>query len=224
MITYYFHVTKDSRIKYKFEENLFALQGNLLIIDFKTARILSDKINVVRRAEGKYELQVTAGQINALGLLHEIFHLLIRNYEENNKKGIFRDGIDYLKKNLTEDELDKTLLKFVEEFPPLSVYQNKVKAIDYLKGKTEKKDNREIILEELIILNLENINPAIHQLKELYTDENLTKETKYKDIIEHTELFFESEPKIGGFNLISFLRKPIIQSPYNIEEQRTLLA
>ena len=56
-------------------------------------------------------------------------------------------------------------------------------------------------------------------LKNLYTDENLTKETKYKDIIEHTELFFESEPKIGGFNLISFLRKPIIQSPYNIEEQ-----
>ena len=89
MITYYFHVTKDSRIKYKFEENLFALQGNLLISDFTTARILSDKINVVRRAEGKFELQVTAGQINALGLLHEIFHLLIRKYEENKFKGIW---------------------------------------------------------------------------------------------------------------------------------------
>ena len=126
MITYYFHVTKDSRIKYKFEENLFALQGNLLISDFTTARILSDKINVVRRAEGKFELQVTAGQINALGLLHEVFHLLIRKYEGENKKGVFRDGIDYLKNNLTEEELDKTLLKFVEEFPPLPVYQNKL--------------------------------------------------------------------------------------------------
>ncbi len=219
MITYYFHVTKDSRIKYKFEENLFALQGNLLISDFKTARILSDKINVVRRDEGKFKLQVTAGQINALGLLHEVFHLLIRKYEGENKKGVFRDGIDYLKYNLTEEELDKTLLKFVEEFPPLPVYQNKIKAIEYLNGKTENKDNREIILEELIILNLENINPATYQLKELYTDENLSKETKYKEIIEQTELFFESEPKIGGFNLISFLRKPIIQSPYNIEEQ-----
>ncbi len=219
MITYYFHVTKDSRIKYKFEENLFALQGNLLISDFKTARILSDKINVVRRDEGKFELQVTAGQINALGLLHEVFHLLIRKYEGENKKGVFRDGIDYLKNNLTEEELDKTLLKFVEEFPPLPVYQNKIKAFEYLNGKTENKDNREILLEELIILNLENINPATYQLKELYTDENLSKETKYKKLIEQTELFFESEPKIGGFNLISFLRKPIIQSPYNIEEQ-----
>jgi len=219
MITYYFHVTKDSRIKYKIEENLFSLKGNLVISDFRTARLLSEKINAIRRDEGKFELQVTAGQINALGLLHEIFHLLIRKYEEGNNKGVFKNGIDYLKNNLTEEELDKTLLKFVEEFPPLPVYQNKVKAIEYLNGKTENKDNREILLEELIILNLENINPATHQLKELYTDEKLTKETRYKEIIEHTELFFESEPKIGGFNLLSFLRKPIIQSPYNIEEQ-----
>ncbi|MFZ1517157.1 MAG: alpha-amylase family glycosyl hydrolase [Ignavibacteriaceae bacterium] len=219
MITYYFHVTKDSRIKYKIEENLFSLNGNLVISDFRTARLLSEKINAVRRDEGKFELQVTAGQINALGLLHEIFHLLIRKYEEDNNKGVFKNGIDYLKNSLTEEELDKTLLKFVEEFPPLPVYQNKINAIEYLNGKTENKDNREILLEELIILNLENINPATHQLKELYTDEKLTKETKYKEIIEHTELFFENEPKIGGFNLLSFLRKPIIQSPYNIEEQ-----
>lgn len=219
MITYYFHVSKDSRIKYKIEDNLFSLKGNLVISDFKTARILSEKINSVRKDEGRFELQVTAGQINALGLLHEIFHLLIRKYEADNNKGVFKNGIDYLKNNLTEEELDKTLLKFVEEFPPLPVYQNKVKSIEYLNGKTENKTNREILLEELIILNLENINPATHQLKELYTDEKLTKETKYKEIIEQTEIFFENEPKIGGFNLISFLRKPIIQSPYNIEEQ-----
>lgn len=89
MITYYFHVTKDSRIKYKFEENLFALQGNLLISDFKTARILSDKINVVRRAEGKFELQVTAGQINALGLLHEVFIFLYEFMKEKIRKVFF---------------------------------------------------------------------------------------------------------------------------------------
>ena len=52
---------------------------------------------LIRRDEGKFELQVTAGQINALGLLHEIFHLLIRKYEENNNKGVFRNRIDYLK-------------------------------------------------------------------------------------------------------------------------------
>ena len=152
MITYYFHVTKDSRIKYQIEENLFSLKGNIVISDFHSARLLSEKINNVRRNEGKFEQQVTAGQINALGLLHEIFHLLIRKYEENNKKGVFKDGIDFLRNKLTEDELEKTLLKFIEEFPPLTVYQNKVSAKEYFNGKTDNKDNREILLEELIIL------------------------------------------------------------------------
>ena len=110
MITYYFHVTKDSRIKYKIEENLFSVKGNLIISDFRTARLLSEQINIVRRNEGKFDLQVTAGQINALGLLHEVFHLLIRKYEETNNKSVFNKGIDYLKNNLTADELDKTLL------------------------------------------------------------------------------------------------------------------
>ncbi len=219
MITYYFHITKDSRIKYKIEENLFSVSGNLIVQDFRTARLLSEKINTVRRGEGSFELQVTAGQINALGLLHEIFHLLIRKYEERNDKNIFKNSLDYLKNSLTENELDKTLLKFVEEFPPVPVYQNKVKPVEYLKGRTNEKENREIILEELIILNLENINPATHQLKELYTDEKLANQTKYKEVIEQTELFFENQPRIGGINLISFLRTPIIESPYNIEEQ-----
>lgn len=219
MITYYFHIAKESRIKYSIDQNLFAAKGNLIIADFPTARLISEKINSVRRSEGKFDLQVTAGQINALGLLHEVFHLLIRKYEENNNANVFKNNIDYLKNKLTETELDKTLLKFVEEFPPLVVYQNKISAFDYLNSKTENKDNREIILEELIVLHLENINPATYQLKELYDDEKLIVETSYKEIIEQTELFFESEPKISGFNLISFLRKPIIQSPYNIEEQ-----
>lgn len=219
MITYYFHVTKESRIKYNIEENLFSLKGNLIISDFRTARLLSDKINSVRKNEGKYDQLVTAGQINALGLLHEVFHLMIRKYEENNKQGVFRESIEYLKQKINEDDLDKTLLKFVEEFPPLPVYQNKINPVDYLNGRTNDKDNREITLEELIILNFENINPATHQLKEIYTDEKLVKETKYRKVIEETELFFESTPKIGGYNLISFLRRPIIHSPYNIEEQ-----
>ena len=135
MITYYFHVTKDSRIKYSIEENLFSSKGNIVIADFNTARLLSEKINSVRRIEGKFELQVTAGQINALGLLHEIFHLLIRKYEENNNKNVFKNSIEFLQKNLSKEELDKTLLKFIDEFPPLDVYLNKVNGIDYLKGK-----------------------------------------------------------------------------------------
>ncbi|MEJ5263165.1 MAG: alpha-amylase family glycosyl hydrolase [Ignavibacterium sp.] len=221
MITYYFHVARESRIKYQFEDNLFSLQGDLIVADFKTARLLSEKINQIRKAEGRHSELVTAGQINALGLLHEIFHLLIRRYEENENPGVLRRSIEYLKATLTEDELEKTLLKFVEEFPPLPVYQNKISAKEFLNSFTESKSNREIILEEIILLNIENINPAAHQLRELFSDEKLVKETSYKTLIETTEKFFESEKPVGGagLNLISFLKKPVITNPYNIELQ-----
>lgn len=221
MITYYFHVAKESRIKYQFEDNLFSLQGDLIVADFKTARLLSERINQIRKEEGRHSELVTAGQINALGLLHEIFHLLIRRYEENENPGVLRRSIDFLKETLSEDELEKTLLKFIEEFPPLPVYQNKISAKEFLNSFTESKSNREIILEEIILLNIENINPAAHQLRELFSDEKLAKETSYKTLIETTEKFFESEKPVGGagLNLISFLKKPVVTNPYNIELQ-----
>lgn len=221
MITYYFHVSKQSRIKYQFEENLFSLQGDLIINNFNTARILSDKINKVRLNEGKSNELITAGQLNALGLLHEIFHLMLRKYEENENPGVFQRTIEFLKSSISEDQLENTMLKFVEEFPPLQVYQNKLTAKEYLNSKTETKSNKEIILEEIILLNIENINPATYQLKELYSDEKLAKETSYKNLIENTEKFFETEKPVGygGLNLISFLRKPVIANPNNIDLQ-----
>ncbi|MCX8106790.1 MAG: alpha-amylase family glycosyl hydrolase [Ignavibacterium album] len=221
MITYYFHVSAESRKKYQFEENLFSLQGDLIVSDFSTARRLADKINGIRKNEGRHSELVTAGQINALGLLHEIFHLLIRRYEEYENPGVIQRSINFLKQSLSDDELETTMLKFVEEFPPLPVYQKKISAKDYLNGKTGNKQNREIILEEIILLNLENINPATRQLDELYSDEKLAKETSYKNLIEHTEKFFESEKPVGdgGLNLIAFLKKPVITNPFDISSQ-----
>ncbi|MFO7526529.1 MAG: alpha-amylase family glycosyl hydrolase [Ignavibacteriaceae bacterium] len=221
MITYYFHVSKESRIKYEFEESLFSVTGDLIIKDAKTARILTERINKKRRDEGKNDQLITVGQLNALGLMHEIFHLLIRRYEETENPGVFGRNLEFLDGSLTSDEVDKILLTFVEEFPPLPVYKDHVTPHEYLKGSTENKTNREIILEELILLNLENLNLSTNQLKELYSDEKLVKNTKYNHLIETTEKFFENEIPVGegGLNLFSFLRKPITSSPYNIHEQ-----
>ncbi|WP_304131671.1 alpha-amylase family glycosyl hydrolase [Ignavibacterium album] len=221
MVIYNFHVSAESRKKYHLEENLFSLLGDLIVADFNTARLLADKINKIRKEEGRHSELVTAGQINALGLLHEIFHLLIRKYEENENPGVIQRSIDYLKQSLSETELDKTMLKFVEEFPPLAVYQNKISPNEFINGKTENKLNREIILEEIILLHLENINPATRQLNELYSDEKLIKETSYKTLIEQTEKFFEHEKPVGvgGLNLISYLKKPFVTNPFDIALQ-----
>ena len=97
MIKFDFHISRTAREKYNIEQSLFSLIGKVILADYQQARILSDKINSVRRTEGNADQFVTAGQINALGLLHEIFHLLMRRYEENDNPGVFAKAINNLK-------------------------------------------------------------------------------------------------------------------------------
>ena len=220
-IRYNFHVSKIARIKYNFDKSLFSINGDLIIADFRQARILSQKINAKRKSEGDSAGFVTSGHLNALGLLHEIFHYLIRIYEDVENPGVLDRGIKYLLTHIEEKELNKVLLGYVNEFPPLEVFKGKITPEEYLNGNTEGKLNKEIILEELIILQLENSNPATISLEELYSDKPLTKKSRYIETLGVTEQFFITEKSFGSENLplLQFLRKPIVTSPYNIEGQ-----
>ncbi len=215
MIKFNFHVSRHTRKKYDLEDSLFSIEGKVIIANSYQARIMSEKINIIRRAEGKSNQQVTPGQVNGLGLLHEILHFMIRYYEEKENPGVFTRSINYLKSKLG-DNLAKVLNEFVNEFPPLDVYRNKITAEDYINGSTGSKSNAEIILEEIILLSIENINPATIQLKELYDDSPLVKKSDYKNLINETEKFFEKEKPIASLPLISFLRTPILSSPDSI--------
>ena len=221
MIKFDFHISKAAREKYKIEKSLFSVAGKVILADYQQARLLSEKINSKRREEGNADQFVTAGQINAVGLLHEIFHLLIRKYEEGDNPGVFGKAIHHLKNEISENGFEKTLLAFVEEFPPLPVYNNILSSEEYLRRSTSGKPNREIILEEIILLHMENSNPASANLRELYADDNLALKTNYKQLIEKTETFFDNEipSRLGGLPLFKLLRKPISTSPYDLEKQ-----
>ena len=217
----FFHISKNARGKYQIEDEFYSIRGNLIITSGANARKLANKINNTRQSEGKTDQFVSAGQINTLGLLHEIFHFLIRYYEENENPGVFARGINHLKNNLKEKELTSVLSEYINQFPPLEVYKGKVSANNYLNGTTSGKPNKEIILEEIILLNLENINPATSQLEELYSEKPLKGKTKYQDLLNHLETFFSYEKPFGpeSLPLIHFLRKPILVSPYNLDGQ-----
>ncbi len=221
MAKFEFHVSKKSRDKYKIEHSLFSINGDLVIADFKQARILANKINNTRKESGDSRNMTSPGQINALGLIHEIFHFLIRIYEVNINPGVFGVALSNLISSIGEDEVERILTEHIREFPPSEVYKGKLSVYDYLAGYTDNKPNREIILEELILLNLENNNPAALQLEELYTDDHLAQGTKYPGLIERVNEFFASQKPFGPDNIpiIEFLKKPIISSPYNLEGQ-----
>jgi glycosidase len=221
MTNHDFHISKSTRIKYKFDDSFYSLNGNLIIVNSQAARYISDKINEVRKNEGAYDQLTTAGEINALGVLHEIYHYLLNQYVKKENPGVIKRSIDFIKSALSEKKLNKVLVKFVEEFPPLDVYKGKTKTEAYLNGKTGNTPNKELILEELIILHIENTNPAAARLNELFSDKILTENTPYNEVIKRTEEFFDKEKPtgFGGLHLFSMLRKPISSSPYNLEAQ-----
>lgn len=215
------HINISSRKKYQIEDSLFSTIGNLIIADFTQARIVSERINSVRRNEGRFSEQITPGQINALGLIHEIYHLIIRQYEEDENPGIFGRTLEKIKLSLDEKNLDEVLLSFVEEFPPISVYKSELTPAEFLNSASGSKSNREIILEELILLHIENTNPAARPLDELYSDRTIKEKTRYSELLELIEKHFEEEKPVGKekISLFAFLRKPIVANPFDIEAQ-----
>jgi len=215
-----FHVSRKARGKYQFEDQLFTATGSVVFADFHGARLFAQKMNEKRDLANHPEQAVKAGQINAMGLIDEILHIVIAHYRKQVKPQVFREALDWLLNKHGEEPIEKALLKFLDEFPPLEVYKGKIAPQLYLQGLTAGVSNRELVLEEMLLLWLANLNPAFSPFLELFDDEALEKETAYLSIVQSLHEFFESQPKFGaGFNLIDFLRRPAKSSPFSLEEQ-----
>ena len=79
-----FHVLRQARQKYQFDETLFATDGRVVLSDFSAARRFAEQIYAV---SGRL---VPASDIYALGLMDEILHLIIRQFEKQNPGVITR--------------------------------------------------------------------------------------------------------------------------------------
>ncbi|MGK2850540.1 MAG: hypothetical protein ACSLFN_06490, partial [Candidatus Limnocylindrales bacterium] len=69
-----FHVRRTARERYAIVDVLLGLRGDLLITDLAAIRRLAARMNADRPPGGA---PVAAGEIGALGLIHEVGHLLI---------------------------------------------------------------------------------------------------------------------------------------------------
>ena len=214
-VTYYLHTAAEARKKYEISEALFSITGRLIITNSPLARQLAENINKVREKENDPQNLVTPGLINAAGLLHEIFHFIIRKYETEENPGVLKRGLDTLAAKLGEEELNKVFLAFAQNFPAPTVYNGELTPEQYLNGLTEGRSNYEIIFEEMILLELENINPSLKKLTELFDNTPLKVTTPYTLFVSASEEFFQKEKplSIEGLPLIEALKKPILANP-----------
>jgi glycosidase len=197
-----FHVRRTARERYGIDDDLFGLRGDLAVADLAAIRLLSARMNAERPPEAP---GISAGEIGALGLLHEIGHLLVTKQAARGTTmaSAMRDV-----RRLLHDDLDRLLDRYGAAFP----------------GVGDRPEPPAVRLEELLLTRISNENPAIGALHELVDDRVLAEGTRYAEAIEGLEAAFAAgEPLDLGdgttASLVELLRAPARHAPTSFAGQ-----
>ena len=170
-----FHVRREPRDRYAVSGSLIGTRGDLVVTDTTGIRRLAGRMNA-DRAGGAPSVQ--AGEIGALGLLHEIGHLLVARYESSRRPGAMTAALATLDATLGADS--RSLLdRFGQAFP----------------GPRPEPEAPAERLEELLLTRISNENPALGPLHELVDDREVAKGTRYAEAIASLESVFADGPQ-----------------------------
>ncbi|MBA4417372.1 MAG: alpha-amylase [Syntrophus sp. (in: bacteria)] len=216
-----FHVSRHARDRYGFDDAISSSTGNVAFANFHTARVFAQKINRKRDLKRFPEQAVKAGQIIAVGLIDEVLRYIIRLYQREVNPNAIREALEVLYGALGREKVDTALFVLTNEFPPVEVYRGELSAEDYLGGTTGDTPNRQIALEEMLLLWLANMNPAFAPFMDLFDETILRKTTIYPNIISELRKYFDIEPAFGPDNqhLVDMLRSPAVNVPHSLSGQ-----
>lgn len=216
-----FHVSRQARKRYQFEDSHFSFNGNVIFANFHAARVFAQRMNEKHDLVLHPEMAARAGQINAMGLIDEILHLVISLYRTQRLPTLYPDLEKALIDQLGIRKLNAVLRAFTRDFPPQVVNQNKQTVDEYLAGEINGISNRSTAIEEILLLWLANQNPAYRPYSELFDDNILKEKTAYDDLIFALNEFFQKRPGFGPDNqsLIEMMRSPAIAVPNSLRGQ-----
>jgi len=217
-----FHVSRSARDALGLEGSLFRGSGNVILPDFRAARLLARRINERVDAAILPERAIRAGRLNAMALIDEILHDVARLFREQAMAGALARALAALERALGKASLDSLLLAFVDRFPPISVYEGLETPAAWLSGGL----NRELAIEELVMLRLANENPAFAPFRFLFDETVLAvpgspEAEAYAEAIGLLGESFAAMPKFGpdDQDLLTLLRSPAAAAPYSLPGQ-----
>ena len=216
-----FHVRKGVREEHNLEGSLFSLTGNVILTDVRQVRTLAQRMNEGIDPVKNPEQVVQAGQLNAMGLIDEILHYVVALYREQVQPDIFETTFNRFEKKFGETKTEALLEKFCSQFPPKDVYSGKLGIPEYLESSDNGESCRSLTLEELLLLTITNLNPALRRFSFLFDDTDLAKETVYPAAIDELKTYLGELPAFGpdGKNLWDILRAPALASPNSLMGQ-----
>jgi glycosidase len=190
-------VGRSSRKRYELDEAHLGPEGEVLVDEFAAARRLAARLN--ERAAGGAP-SAHAGEIVALGLLHEIGHALIDNYEHEVAPNVFGKALVGLDAQLGRRSVDDVLNRLAKEFGP--------------------EPERPDLLESLLLLDVAAENPASQPLRPLVDPGPVAAAKGYAALTKGIDgLLRDGGAEAGGETLLDLLRAPARHSPTSLAGQ-----
>ena len=171
-ITTELRVSRTARYRYRFDESHFTEDGHVVFGDVRSLRLFAQEINEKRELTGldglpPKEQAVKAGQLNAMALIDAILDHVAGLYRQQRNPQFLRQAQQWLAGQIGQDALDAALVRYVEEFPPQAVYRQEIAVAAYLAGETDGVPHRELVLDDMLRVWVDNENPAASPLTEL---------------------------------------------------------
>ena len=223
-----FHVSREVRNKTGVDDALFNYAGNVIFGNLAACRKFVAKYNEAQAASGQPGSVLHAAALFAMGLIDELNHTMIARYRESLDPELLPKALEWLEAEANREAVSALLLEFSSQFPTVDVYRGRQTVSEWLGTLTPAGDaradknvpNREIAIEELLMLWLANSNPAFLPFKELFDDRELEEKTIYKSVTAELPQFFATRPKISGTEtLLDALLAPILASPDSLSGQ-----
>ncbi|MDW8001318.1 MAG: alpha-amylase family glycosyl hydrolase [Deltaproteobacteria bacterium] len=210
-----FHISKKMRDLLRFDRQLYSLSGNIVFADLSATK------NFVYEYNEKTKKNLKPGHVFTVGVIVEVLHYVISLYRKDVKETVFEELYHFLVEKLGKTVIEHLFSLFVREFPPSPVYLGDITEKEYLEGLKIDPKKRELILEEILVLWLENINPAFSFLSDFISDEILKRESEYLKVIKETKDFFDNQEPFGPLkqNLLQMLLSPIDHEPHSLDGQ-----
>ena len=77
-----FHVSREARDRYEFNQTLFAFSGNVVFANLGASREFAFRMNERRGAEKDPTQTIQPGALYAMGLIDEMSHALVDYYRQ----------------------------------------------------------------------------------------------------------------------------------------------